>query len=107
MHDNTGIHAASVAAPLTYAAVTAADRLAIRIWDSADPLAYQRPLSALCSQWLTTWRMGEDTHCVIYPTQKSEAASTYFFGCSLTRVTSWVGLTKRSAMSNQISVVTI
>ena len=33
--------------------------------------------------------------------------STYFFGCSLTRVTSWVGLTKRSAMSSQISVVTI
>ena len=44
---------------------------------------------------------------VICPTQKSEAASTYFFGCSLTRVTSWVGLTKRSAMSSQISVVTI
>jgi hypothetical protein len=44
---------------------------------------------------------------VICPTQRSETASTYFFGCSLTRVTSWVGLTKRSAMSSQISVVTI
>ena len=44
---------------------------------------------------------------VICPTPKSEAASTYFFGCSLTRVTSWVGLTKRSAMSSQNRVVTI
>src|SRR5260370_27962495 len=44
---------------------------------------------------------------VICPTQKFEAASTYFFRCSLTRVTSWVGLSKRSATSSQIIVVTL
>ena len=24
------------------------------------PYGHERPLSALCSRWLTTWRMGED-----------------------------------------------
>jgi hypothetical protein len=54
----------------------------------------------------STAAMARSTNsCTAAGPRRSDGA--YFFGCSLTRVTSWVGLTKRSAMSSQISVVTI